>query len=584
MFPYAASPYLYSVQRIKNHAKMIYKHMTIKKFLIAILLSAAFLVRSAMAALPVPDADDGDILLPPGFRALVVADNLVPKYKFGAIRFISVAPDGDIYVKAFRNGLFALRDTNGDGRADVIEHFGTGNGTCVLVRSNWLYYSTTTGVYRYPYMPGELVPSGEPQTIVSGLPAGKQHDAKVFAFDGEGRMLVEVGSPFNVYSDGDRTLGAKGKDATEFLQTHGGYWRFDPDKTNQTQADGFHFSTGHRHSLSLAWNPVSTNFFMVMMGRDNMNVVNPTDYDELDNAERVSEEMHELREGINIGWPYTYWDPIKKARMVSPEFGGDNRKRDPNPAYDKPLIAFPGHWAPLQMSRYDAAQFPEKYRGGMFVAFHGSWNRAPLPQAGYKVAFVPFDENGMPRGEYEPFAEGFSGRDTFTNPREARFRPGGVAVGPDGSLYVTDTEKGRIWRIIYTGEPSTGTKRTVLASAPASAPLIGADTAGGKLYTMACAPCHMPNGSGVPNMQPPLAGSKVVAGDTDRLVNILLRGPTNVLPADREKYNNVMPVFGPALRDEDIANVLNFIRKNFAPDAAKNEVTAGQVAAQRAKL
>ncbi|HEX7470396.1 MAG TPA: PQQ-dependent sugar dehydrogenase, partial [Verrucomicrobiae bacterium] len=438
------------------------------------------------------------------------------------------------------------------------------------------------GVYRYKYTPGELVPTGEPETIVSGLPAGRQHDAKVFAFDGDGRLLVEVGSPYNVYSEPDRQRGAKGMDATEFLQTHGGFWRFDANKLNQTLADGFHFSTGHRHSLALAWNPVSTNFFMVMMGRDNMNTVDPDHYDELDNAERDAEEMHVLREGINLGWPYTYWDPIKKARMVGPEFGGDNHKRDENPLYDKPIIAFPGHWAPLQMTLYTGTQFPEKYRGGMFVAFHGSWNRAPRSQAGYKVAFVPFDEKGMPRGTYEAFADDFAGKEEFTNTRDARFRPCGLAVGPDGSLYVTDTEKGRIWRIIYTGEKSPAGGRKSIIAATQTAPLIGADTPGGKIYAQACAACHMPNGSGVPNMQPALVGNKVVAGDTTQLINVLLRGPAAVLPADREKFSNVMPPFGAVISDADIAGVINYLRKNFAPGAP--EVTADQVAAQRAKL
>jgi glucose/arabinose dehydrogenase/cytochrome c5 len=552
----------------------------IMKQLLLVFTLASSLVLPSRAALPAPDPDDGAITLPPGFRAFVVADNLVPRFRAGALRFLTVAPNGDIYGKAYQNGLFALRDTNSDGRADVIKHFGTGNGTCVIVRDGWLYYSTTTGVYRYKYTPGELAPTGEPETIVSGLPAGQQHDAKVFAFDGDGRLMVEVGSPYNVYSDGDRRLGAKGKDATEFLQTHGGFWRFDANKPNQTLADGFHFSTGHRHSLALAWDPVSTNFFMVMMGRDNMDIVDPDHYDALDNAERDAEEMHLLREGVNMGWPYTYWDPIKNARMVGPEFGGDNHKRDTNPLYDKPIIAFPAHWAPLQMTRYVGTQFPEKYRGGMFVAFHGSWNRAPRPQAGYKVVFIPFDEKGMPTGKYETFADNFAGVEYFTNTRDARFRPCGLAVGPDGSLYVGDTEKGRIWRIIYTGETSPVAGRKSLVTAAQVPAPIGADTPGGKIYMQVCAACHMPNGSGVPNMQPALAGDAVVAGDTTRLINILLRGPAAVLPPDREKFSNTMPQFS-VLTDSDIAGVINYLRKNFAPGAA--EVTAAQVAAQRPK-
>jgi mono/diheme cytochrome c family protein len=384
-----------------------------------------------------------------------------------------------------------------------------------------------------------------------------------------------------VYSDGDRRKGAKGKTEAEvatFQQTYGGFWEFDPAKHDQTQADGVRFSTGHRHSLALQWHPTSKAFFMVQMGRDGLNVIDPVHYDELDNAERVSEVMHLLREGSNLGWPYTYWDPIKKAHMLAPEYGGDAFKRmDPDP-YDQPVVAFPGHWAPLQMALYTGTQFPAKYRGGMFVAFHGSWNRAPRPQAGYKIAFVPFDEKGMPTGTYEDFATGFPGVEYFVNTREARYRPSGVAVGPDGSLYVSETEKGRIWRIIYTGEITPAAAKRAMAAAPVT--LTGADTPGGKIYTQVCAACHMPNGSGVPGMQPALAGSAVVAGDTARLINVVLNGPAAVLPPDREKFSNVMPPFA-VLSDADVASVINFLRKNFAASAPA--VTPAQVAAQRGK-
>ena len=542
----------------------------------------------ARAALPVPDPDDGGIDLPPGFRALLVADNLVVGRKAGntpeRLRGIVIAPNGDIYAKMVRGNILAMRDTDGDGRVDVIKEFGPGDGgTHILFHDGWLYHSSRTAVYRYKYIPGELVPSSPVEVVVHNLPAEKDHDAKAFAFDDQGRMVVEVGSPYNVYSNGDRRLGAKGKttaEVDEFQKTYGGFWRFDPNKLNQTQADGVRFSTGHRHSLALAWHPVAHEFFMVMMGRDQMNTIAPEFYDELDNAERDAEEMHLLREGVNIGWPYTYWDPIKKARMVAPEYGGDNRKRDDNPLFDKPVVAFPAHWAPLQMAYYNGTQFPEKYRGGMFVAFHGSWNRAPRPQAGYKVAFVPFDEKGVARGTYETFADGFSDLSESATPNDPHYRPGGLAVGPDGSLYVGDTDKGRLWRIIYTGEPArTGGKKSVVAAAAQTFPPIAADTPGGKIYAQVCAACHMPNGSGVTGMQPALAGSKVVAGDSTRLISVLLKGPAAVLPADREKFSNVMPPFGAVYNDADLASVINYLRKNFAPGTP--EVAAAQVAAQR---
>ncbi len=558
-----------------------------------VLFSISAAVLCARGALPVPDPDDGAINLPPGFRALVVADNLVAGRKTGntpeRLRGIAVAPNGDIYAKLIGGSILALRDTDGDGRADLIKQFGSGDGgTHILFHDGWLYHSSRTAVYRYKYTPGQLVPSGEPETVVKNLPAERDHDAKAFAFDDQGRMIVEVGSPYNVYSDGDRRLGAHGKtdaEVAEFQKTYGGFWRFDPEKPGQTQADGTRFSTGHRHALALAWHPVSHAFFMAMMGRDNLNSVDPADYDELDNAERDAEEMYLLREGSNLGWPYSYWDPIKKARMRAPEYGGDNHKHDDNPLFDKPVVAFPAHWAPMQLAYYDGTQFPEKFRGGMFITFHGSWNRAPRPQAGFRVAFVPFDAKGMPRGGYETFADGFSTADGSAKNRASRYRPAGLALGPDGSLYVGDTDKGRLWRILYTGDVSgPATQAPAAASAPTPAPppaASGADTPGGKIYLQVCAACHMPNGAGVPGMQPALAGNPVVAGDPARLIDVLLLGPAAVLPPDREKFPMVMPAFGAVYDDTTLAGILTHVRKNFAPGTG--EITAAQVAARRAK-
>jgi glucose/arabinose dehydrogenase/cytochrome c5 len=554
-----------------------------KPFIVAIVSALAYALLPA--ALPTPDPDDGGITLPSGFRALVVADNLVVNRKSGntpeRLRGIAVAPNGDIYAKTRLGPIVALRDANGDGRAEEVKEFGPGDGgTHIAFQDGYLYHSSRTAVYRYKYTPGELVPASPLETIVSKLPAERDHDAKAFAFDDQGRLLVEIGSPYNVYSKPDRQLGAKGMDATEFQKTFGGFWRFDPSKVNQTQADGVRFATGHRHALSLAFHPVSKQFFMVQMGRDNLNVVAPQFYDELDNAERVSEVMHVIREGSNFGWPYSYWDPIKKAHMVAPEFGGDNIKRvDPDP-YDKPVVAFPAHWAPLQMAFYTGSQFPEKYRNGAFVAFHGSWNRAPRTQAGYQVAFVPFDAGGMPVGTYETFANDFAGRREFVSTSDARYRPAGVAVGPDGSLYVTDTEKGRIWRIIYTGETGSRPGAPASAGAPAAAPAAPNDSSrGAQVYQQTCAACHMPDGSGVPGMQPALIGSAVVAGNPRTLIRVVLHGPAQVLPANRTKYAVVMPPFTSALSDADAAEVLSFVRRTFGKGAAA--ITAAQVKAER---
>jgi mono/diheme cytochrome c family protein len=223
------------------------------------------------------------------------------------------------------------------------------------------------------------------------------------------------------------------------------------------------------------------------------------------------------------------------------------------------------------MAFYDHDAFPAKYRGGAFVAFHGSWNRAPLPQAGFNVAFVPFDEKGMPRGGYEVFADGFAGQGPVESLAKARFRPGGVAIGPDGSLYVSDTQKGRVWRIFHTGEEGRG--KAARAARPRARATAEPDK-GAALYEENCAVCHMEDGAGAPGMQPPLKGSRMVTGEPQALVKLLVAGPDAALPAERPRFQNEMPTFE-ALSDEDLAALTVYVRRVFG--GKRGPVSAAQV-------
>lgn len=391
---------------------------------------------------------NGDISLPDGFAAVVVSDGV------DGVRGLAVAPNGDLYGRIKGGGIVALRDTDGDGVADVQETIKTGNGgSGVAVHGGYLYYSSGDAVYRMKRGEDELVPSGAIEPVVTGLPDKRQHNAKMFTFDSEGMLYVEVGSPSNALGNPDRARGAVGSSPAQieaFLSEHGGIWKFDPSKAPQTQAQGEHWSTGHRHVLSLAWNPVSDQLFAAQNGRDVMDVVNPQVFSAAYNAEYVAEEFHVMPKGANLGWPSTYYSPIDHERLLSPEYGGDGKKTPEAGLFQDPLIAFPAHWAPMQMAYYGEGSFPAAYHGSLFLAFHGSWNRPS--QKGYNVVNIPFDGTGNPTGEWSIFADDFMGKEEIRSPRDADFRPMGVAVGPDGTLYIGSDQGGRIWRVFYTGQ------------------------------------------------------------------------------------------------------------------------------------
>jgi glucose/arabinose dehydrogenase len=431
-------------------------HSVLKRAAVAVTSAAVLSVVLAprISGAPACESGNGGVTLPAGFCALVVADGL------GPARHMAVNTNGDVYVALMTSGgrgaaptgggVVALRDANNDGKFEIKETFGAGSTTGIAIRNGYLYLAHPTTVERYKLTAGQLKPAGMPETIVTGLPEQNQHEDKGIAFDGRGGLYVNVGAPSNACQNPDRTKGAKGQDPCPLLETHGGIWKFDENKLGQTQAMGTRFATGMRQMPAITWHDDA--LYVVMHNRDQLDTMGPEHFTAKDNAERPAEGMYRVVQGTNGGWPFCFFDYGQKKFLLNPEYGGDGKMvgRCGGAPFTPPVVAFPAHWAPVDVMFYSGTQFPAKYRGGAFIAFHGSWNRAPLPQDGYNVTFQPF-ANGKPSGMFEIFANGFAGSSN-PQPNSAAARPDGVAQAPDGSLYIAESQKGKIWRVMYTGK------------------------------------------------------------------------------------------------------------------------------------
>lgn len=395
------------------------------------------------------DPDNGGITLPTGFCAVVAANNL------GAARHATVAANGDLYVALMsernqKGGAVALRDTKGDGHFDTKEAFGTGSTTGIALHNGYLYLAHPTSVERYKMTPGQLVPTGEPETIVADIPLQHEHEDKGLAFDGKGGLYINFGAPSNACQPHDRQPKLPGQDPCPLLENFGGVWKFDENKVGQKQADGVKFATGMRQMPAITWGDGA--LYIVMNSRDQLDTLFPGMFTAQENAERPAEPMYRVAQaGANFGWPYCFFDYGQQKLLLNPEYGGDGKTQGRCTEFSLPVASFPAHWAPVDVMFYTGSQFPAHYRGGAFIAFHGSWNRSPMPQDGYNVTFQPF-ANGKPSGKFEIFANGFAGVPELKNSNGAVARADGVAQAPDGSLYITDSQKGKIWRVFYRGK------------------------------------------------------------------------------------------------------------------------------------
>jgi glucose/arabinose dehydrogenase len=407
------------------------------------------------------DANNAGLTLPPGFCALVFAD-LVLDGAPARARHMAITRHGDVFVaiNAPRNqqpsfGIIGLSDDDGDGRADTQSRFSPGlGGSGIALQDNVLFFGANDQVLRFQIQDQQLTPNKAPDVVVSGLPNTGDHISKTVVVNGPS-LFVNHGSASNSCQVENRVAQSPGKNPCDELPIRAGVWRFNAEGTNQTQASGERFATGLRNAVALAMHPVSRELWAIPHGRDQLFEHWPQFFTQEEDAVLPAEEFVRVTPGSDTGWPYCYFDAVfEHKKVLAPEYGGNGQLVSGNgfncASYNQPLVSFGAHWAPNGLTFYTGDQFPSRYRYGAFIAFHGGFDRAPLPNEGYQVQFVPFSRGGTPTGPAEPFADGFAGS-SGPLPATALHRPVGVTVGPDGSLYVSDDRGGRIYRIMYVG-------------------------------------------------------------------------------------------------------------------------------------
>ena len=395
------------------------------------------------AAVPC-DPDNGGLTLPPGFCAVVVADY------FPNLRGLAVTARGDIYAAILNRrlntgSLVGMRDNDGDGRAEEIEQIDSSGGVGLRVHEGFLYLGTDTTIVRYQLR--EALKPAPAEVVVKDLPAAGLHLSKTFTFDNRGGMLVGIGSPSNACQESDLSPGSPGRDPCPELERGAGIWRFDANRAGQTFADGKRYAAGIRNGLAMDINPGDGELYVAQHGRDQLSELWPQLYTSDQGRWLPAEELLRVTEGSTFSWPYCYYDPEQQRRVLAPEYGGDGMRAGRCSEFPAPVADFPAHFGPNDLLFYRGEQFPRRYRGGLFIAFHGAYRTVGGGASGYQVVFVPVDK-GTPATNWELFADGFAGANKAPD-AQPEHRPTALAQGADGSLYVADSVTGKIWRISY---------------------------------------------------------------------------------------------------------------------------------------
>lgn len=359
--------------------------------------------------------EGAELQVPPGFKINVFyqADRAT---RGSRIRNIQVAPNGDFFlVNSSREGTITiLRDTDGDGEADFSEVFAEGLNRPfgIAFAPGYIYVGNTGSVVRLPYEPGQTKAGGPPEKIAD-IPEGSMHWTRnVILSPDYSKLYISVGSGSNV--------GERGEEHD-----------FHRASILVSDADGSNlrlFASGLRNPVGLDWNPATGELWTAVNERDMLG------------NDLVPDYTTSVKDGGFYGWPYFYIGANPQP--------GETGKRKPELASKVtiPDVLFTSHSASLGIAFYEGEMFPEEYRGDLFVAFHGSWNRAE--KTGYKIVRVRM-KDGKPVGGYENFMTGW-----LTSPDAATVwgRPVMVTVAPDGALLVVDDGASKVWRISYEAE------------------------------------------------------------------------------------------------------------------------------------
>jgi glucose/arabinose dehydrogenase len=366
----------------------------------------------------VPRPSNAMPLVPRGFKVELFAEGLKNP------RLIRTAPNGDVFLAESNPGNIKIfRGISSSGKPEQTSVYATGLNKPFGIafyppgpNPQYVYVGNTDAVVRFPYKNGDLKASGPPQHMAD-LPGGGHlrgggHWTRDIVFSNDGKkMFVSVGSHSNNDDTDNNPVEHERADVLEM----------NPDGSGRRI-----YASGIRNCVGIAVHPKSGEVWCSVNERDELG----------DNL--VPDYVTSVKDGGFYGWPWYYiganWDPEHKGKH--PEMKSK---------VIVPDVLIQPHNASLEMVFYDGQQFPAKYRGGIFAAQHGSWNKGA--RTGYNVIFVPVDQNGKAGGEYEDFMTGF-----VMQNGDVWGRPVGVAVAKDGSLLVSDDGGNVIWRLSYTGQ------------------------------------------------------------------------------------------------------------------------------------